>query len=511
MAYRDPAWWNLRRPHWRMSAWVFGLLVLFWASWVHAGEREEALWLQRLSFGVTPQSLADVQRTGREAWLAQQWRRDMPLASAPAVQARIEALKVSQLTGLQALAQVQAQRALLRERADPASAAMQRKQLRSELDALQGQAIQRTLLRAVYSPQPLREVLTWFWFNHFNVVAEGDFVLQAMVGDYEQNVIRHHATGRFRDLLQAVATHPAMLVYLNNDRNVRGHINENYARELMELHTLGVDGGYTQQDVQQLARILTGLSVGRPGDSRLPDGAVSLSGGLALFLPRRHEPGPKTLLGRTLDQDGWAQIEQALDMLARHPATARYISLKLARYFVADEPSPDLVQRLSRRFLDTEGDIAAVMQTLVNSPEFAASLGRKFKDPVHYVVSAVRLMLPNDPVELRVARLQGWLRQLDEPLYGRRTPDGYPLVASAWNGSGQMTQRFEVAQQIAKAQHLDLPEAGGIRLLGPQDEFSQRVWLPGLSSRSREVLQEAQAHPVVWRRLLLSTPEFMFR
>lgn len=494
---------------WLSACVVLGALL--WVSLAQAGEREDAQWLNRLSFGTTPQSLAELQRVGRDAWLTQQLRADAPEALPAAVQAKIDALRVSQQTGPQQLMQLQVQQAQLRERSEPASAAQQRKQLRGDLDELQGQAIQRTLLRAVYSPNQLREVLTWFWFNHFNVVSEGDFTLLATVGDYEQNAIRRHATGRFRDLLEAVATHPAMLAYLNNDRNARDHINENYARELMELHTLGVDGGYVQQDVQQLARVLTGLGVGRPGDATVPEGVVSLSAGMARFAPKRHEPGPKTLLGQTLDREGWAQIQQALDLLARHPSTAHYVSLKLARYFVADEPPPALVKRLTQRFLDTDGDIAAVMRALVASPEFEASLGRKFKDPVQYVVSAVRLVLPAEPVDLRVARLQGWLRLLGEPLHGRRTPDGFPLVASAWNGSGQMTQRFDVAQQIASAQPGDKPEALVGQLLAPTDAFSQRVLLPALSRRSHEVLQDARDQPVVWRRLLLSTPEFMFR
>lgn len=479
----------------------------FWVSGVvQAGEREDVLWLNRLSFGATPQSLLELQKMGRGSWLTRQLRADTADPLPPAVQERINALRITQQTGLQLLTH---QAELPRGDSKEARVATA-KQIRAESAALRHETVERALLQAVYSPNQLRELLTWFWFNHFNVAAHGPVTIMALVGDYEQYAIRRHATGRFRDLLEAVVTHPAMLVYLNNNRNVRGRINENYARELMELHTLGVDGGYTQQDVQQLAKILTGLGTSQPGQEPAPE-AVRFSQGMAEFVPKRHEPGGKVLLGQKIDREGWAQIQQALDVLARHPATARYISLKLARYFVADEPPPELISRLSKRFLESEGDISAVMQTLVMSPEFEASLGKKFKDPVQYVISAIRLVSPGEPADLRAHRIQGWLRLLEQPLYGRQTPDGYPMTAAAWNGSGQMTQRFDVALQIAQAHHGETPPKLLSRLLGSQDAWSQNVLLPGLSGRSRETLQEAQNQPVTWRQLLLSTPEFMFR
>jgi uncharacterized protein (DUF1800 family) len=492
------------------GAWLLGGALLgAMPSW--AGEPEDALWLDRLSFGVNAEGLADLRRIGRKAWLADQLRPGAPDPLPQAVQTELAAMSITREPASQLLEDLLEKRAAFKA-AGAASEPMLRRDMRRSVTELKDEAARRTLLRAVHSSRQLQEQLTWFWFNHFNVVSEGNPELSALMGDYEQRAIRSHAMGRFRDLLMAVATHPVMLVYLNNDRNVADHINENYARELMELHTLGVDGGYTQQDVQQLAQVLTGLGLRRPTGSPMPAQAKSFSDGMSVFYPGRHVAGAKTLLGTKLEAGGWSQIEQALDLLARQPATARHIARKLAQYFVADEPSPALVARLSQRFLDTEGDIAAVMTTLVESPEFEASLDHKFKDPVRFVVSALRLTLPADAA-WRPQRVQYWLARLGQPLYGRRTPDGYPLTSGAWAGSGQLAQRFEVAQDIAAGTHYpnDTRRESNLHSLAPGDAFSKEVLLPGLSARSREVLQQASPQPQEWRALLLASPEFMTR
>jgi hypothetical protein len=231
-----------------------------------------------------------------------------------------------------------------------------------------------------------------FWFNHFNVNAYDGYD-QLWIGNYEEAAIRPHALGHFRDLLLATAHHPAMLYYLDNESNTapgspnaRGlfaGLNENYARELMELHTLGVDGGYTQDDVATLARILTGwgfdyhnLSVG--------------SGSAFSFDASRHDAGDKIFLGQRIPAGGEEQGVAAIDILARSPATAHHLAFELAQYFVADNPPPALVDRLAQRFLDSDGDIKAVMADLLSSREFRDSAGQKYKTPYQYVLSAAR-------------------------------------------------------------------------------------------------------------------------
>src|SRR5256885_7462603 len=266
-----------------------------------------------------------------------------------------------------------------------------------ELTRLGREAAARMLLRALYSPWQLREQMTWFWMNHFNVF-QYKANLRVLVADYEERAIRTHALGRFRELLGATARHPAMLIYLDNAQNAANRINENYARELMHLHTLGVDGGYTQRDVQELARILTGFSVNF--DREMPK-----------FIPGRHDYGDKLLLGHTIRGRGAAEVDEALDLLARHPATARFICRKLALFFVSDDPSEVLVEQLASTFRSSDGDIAAVLRELFASAEFRASLGTKFKDPVHYVVSAVRLAY-DDKAILNAGPMINWLGRM---------------------------------------------------------------------------------------------------
>jgi uncharacterized protein (DUF1800 family) len=276
-----------------------------------------------------------------------------------------------------------------------------------------------------------------------------------------------------------------MLIYLDNARNSAGGINENYARELMELHTLGVDGGYSQADVEALARILTGWSLDLA------------TGELSRFYPRRHDFGPKQFLGRTIAGTGAAELDVALDMLARHPSTARFVSRKLALFFVADEPGDALVARMAQTFLDTGGEIPAVLRTMFVSPEFRASLGTKFKDPLHYALSALRLVLDERPLpdfQTAAQSVIGALGRMGEPLYARATPDGYPLSRADWASPGQLATRFEIARGIAyrvPARIWDAP-------LGP------------LSDGTRAALAQASS-PQEWNLLLLSSPEFMVR
>ncbi len=311
-------------------------------------------------------------------------------------------------------------------------------------------AAEARLIRAIYSPRRLQESLVEFWFNHFNVFA-GKGLDRVLIADYEQRAIRPNVLGRFRDLLGATARHPAMLFYLDNWQNTapdspgaRGRfkdLNENYARELMELHTLGVDGGYTQTDVISLARILTGWGLARPRAMQAGDGSGFF------FDARRHDFGEKKLLGQALRGHGAAEVEEALDRLARHPSTARHISFKLAQYFVADDPPQALVDRMREEFLKTDGSIRAVLKVMFDSPEFRGEKYRnaKFKSPYHYVVSAVRST--GASVDNFIILLN-FLKKSGMPLYGCVTPDGYQNTQAAWLNQSAMEQRLNFATAL---------------------------------------------------------------
>jgi uncharacterized protein (DUF1800 family) len=311
------------------------------------------------------------------------------------------------------------------------------KPYRQKLVSLAVQTQTRSLLRDLYSKNQLKEQLTWFWLNHFNVYARKGQIA-ALVGDYEENAIRPHVVGKFRDLLAATVFHPAMLQYLDNQQNAADKINENYAREIMELHTMGVGSGYTQKDVQELARILTGVGVNLSGKPR-PFAALARAdyrtdigkGGLFEFIPRRHDYGDKVFLGQPIKGGGLEEVDQAIDILSRQPATARFVSRQLAQYFCCDMPSDHLVDTMAAAWKRTDGNIAEVLKTLFDSREFSDSLGKKFKDPMHYAISAVRATY-GDQVIKNPLPLINWLNRMGEMPYGHETPDGYPLTAASW-------------------------------------------------------------------------------
>ncbi|MFG6466200.1 DUF1800 domain-containing protein [Roseateles sp. BYS87W] len=473
---------------------------------------QDALWLDRLTWGATSADLAAVRRDGRAAWLdAQLQARTAPLPEA--AQAQISALSIQQ--PLPALVQkMEAQRKAADALTDDTAKAEAQKAYQQALTQLAREASTRALLQALYSPQQVQEQLTWFWFNHFNV-HQYKANLRAMVGDYEQG-LRERSLGRFRDLLGYTAHHPAMLRYLDNDQNAANRINENYARELLELHTLGIGGGYSQRDVQELARVLTGLGVNLTGDKpklKPAQDAQYRRDGLTEFNPARHDFGDKTLLGLNVKGEGYAELDRVLDLLARHPSTARFVCSKLAQSFVADEPPPALVARMAERWKQTDGRIAEVLRAMVAAPEFEASLGRKFKDPSHYVVSAVRLAYA-DKVVLNTAPMIGWLYRLGQAPYNRQTPDGYPLDENAWAGPGQMTTRFEIARAIGSG------SAGLFKVEGERKDrpaFPQlthplyyEAIAPRLAPATQQALGQATS-PQEWNTYLLASPDFMHR
>ena len=341
--------------------------------------------------------------------------------------------------------------------------------------------------------------------------------LRWLVGDFEQRAIRPHAMGNFRDLLRATLKHPAMLLYLDNAQSTNGKVNENYARELMELHTLGVGGGYSQQDVQELARILTGVGVNsQEANPRLKPEWQSLyvREDAFEFNPARHDFGPKQFLGKTIEGQGLAEVEQALDLLVKNPATARFISRKLCQYFVSDEPPASLVDRVARSFIKSNGEIRPVLQTLWAAPELTASLGQKFKDPKHYVLSVMRLAYDGKTVS-NLKPVNNWVNALTQPMFGRLTPDGYSSLARDWSSSGQLAKRFEIAKAIGSGNNgLFDTSDGSVPATMGFPMLSNRVFYATYDralSPSTQAALNAAASQVEWNAYLLSSPEFMYR
>ena len=276
-----------------------------------------------------------------------------------------------------------------------------------------------TIARALYSQKQLYEVMVEFWSDHFNIYLRKNEFTPALKIIDDREVIRPHALGKFRDLLLASAQSPAMLVYLDNIHNEKSHPNENYARELMELHTLGVHGGYNQNDIQELARALTGWSVARRGRQK----------GKFVFQSEQHDDREKLLLGHALPAgQGQADVEQALEILLTHPATAVFIATKLVRRFVADEPPASLVNHVAQAFTDTDGDIKSMLRVIFLSEEFATA-PPKLKRPYTYFISALRALQTD--VGFQRSHFQ-WLQTLGQPLFHWPAPDGYPAVSSAW-------------------------------------------------------------------------------
>jgi len=313
------------------------------------------------------------------------------------------------------------------------------------------------LTRDIYSNAQLQEVMTDFWLNHFNVYLHKNEETPYYLVSYERDVIRPRALGKFEDLLEATAHSPAMLLYLDNSssmgpdspaaekakaaaarrsdgkKSASEGLNENYARELMELHTLGVNGGYTQADVTQVARVLTGWTVDKPQ-----------RGGGFKFDESRHEPGAKKVLGKKIKEHGEQEGEQLLHMLATRPATAKFISRKLAIRFVGDDPPEALVDRMAKTYLSSGGDISEVLKTLFHSPEFWApdAYRAKVKTPLEYVVSAARASNANID---NMQPLTNALRDMGMPLYGAVPPTGYKWDASDWVSTGALVARMNFA------------------------------------------------------------------
>lgn len=440
--------------------------------------------LSRLTFGARPGDLEAVHEMGVDRWIDRQLHPER--INDEKAEAWVRQFEVVQKTSAQLESEYQNPGALVNQLSARNTGGLTRddslllRQARLNLRRITEEVQAARVGRALLSERQLQEVMTDFWLNHFSVFAGKGIREQYYLADYEHRVIRPLALGRFRDLLGAVAKSPAMLFYLDNwesaadsarprlvdprspvvqravrrrfpdaanpqspmaqqlQRRLRAGLNENYGRELLELHTLGVDGGYSQQDVINAARALTGWTIAGPRQ-----------GGGFTFTPFMHDAGEKRVLGRTLKAGrGIEDGEELLDLVARHPSTARFIAFKLARRFVSDTPSTALVERAAATFTQTDGDIRAVVRTIVTSPEFFSreAFRAKVKSPFEVVLSALRAL---DAAPDRTARTAQVIAGLGQPIFGRQTPDGWPETADGWMGTGAILNRINFGLVLA--------------------------------------------------------------
>lgn len=371
------------------------------------------------------------------------------------------------------------------------------------------------LRQALEADDGFAERLVRFWSNHFAVSVD-KFAALLYAAPMEREAIRPRIAGRFADLLLDVTRHPAMLRYLDNAQSIgpgsplaqrrarRGQslgLNENLAREILELHTLGVDGGYGQSDVLELARALTGWSTPAPIDDRVGARRLQrepLGSHGAIFRGVAHEPGPRTVLGKRYPDDGIGQAEAILRDLALHPATARHVSGKIARHFVADAPPPDLVDAMARRWLATGGELGAVLQALVEHPLAWQPEARKFKTPDDFLLSALRAFEVRELPQPR--RVVGLLDRMGQPPFRSRSPAGFADDAAAWSGADALLKRMQVAETLAGMVPRGLaPEARAIAVLGD-----------GLDPETRRAIRGAES-PGEGAAVLLASPAFQWR
>ena len=460
--------------------------------------------LDRIGFGARPGDIARVQQIGLAAYIDAQLQPERiadgalaaRLSEFPTLTKSTSELASENFRPAEAVRRQQQAAQARTQTMDPAMAGTppappapspEQRMLQQAAQAPIQELMQAKVLRAVLSERQLEEILVDFWFNHFNVFA-GKGQVREYLTEYERDAIRPHVLGSFRKLLGATAHSPAMLFYLDNfqsrtaqqvavdvemrrrlsdpglppmqrrqleqrlmqmqnqPRRPQGGLNENYARELMELHTLGVDGGYTQQDVIDVAKVFTGWTIDRPQQ-----------GGSFVFRPQMHEPGSKTVLGKKIGEGGEREGEQVLDLLATHPATAKHIAFKLAQRFVADEPPAALVERVAKRFLESKGDLREVTRAIITSPEFfdAKYVGAKVKTPFEFVVSAARATNANI---VNAQPMVQALRELGMPLYGAQPPTGYSMTADAWVNTGALLNRMNFAVQLVSG---GMPQRAG--------------------------------------------------
>lgn len=460
-----------------------GLAQAGFAQTVQGDEWQTHL-LNRIAYGASTYELTRIGQIGLDAYRQEQLfpeRTPLPVA----LQTRLSALSTTQLTPAQLWQGYQAREGQTR---------------REWLEQISRENHAYRYIRASQSPRQLEEVLTEFWFNHFNVF-EQKGLTRLWVGDFERQAIRPFVLGRFRDMLGAVAHHPAMLIYLDNWRNradttQRRGINENYARELLELHTVGRDAGYRQDDVQSLAAIFSGWGLDLTGmqQGSNPQGFV--------FQAKQHDSSTQTVLGHPFSAGDQRDGEAVLDFLAQHPATATRLARQLAEFFISENPPASVVDTLRQRFLATQGDLRAVMQTLIEHPAFRerAHVGNLFKTPYQFTLSALRAT--QTPVQ-NPQPLDRQLHRLGMPLYGQPTPDGYSYQQRTWLNPDAVLQRIQWAILIGNG------NSGASNATGRPDagDVSASVWKQ-LGSNSRSVVNAVL--PRSRNAFMLASPEFMY-
>jgi uncharacterized protein (DUF1800 family) len=418
--------------------------------------------LNRATFGPRPEEinqLAEKGDDGLQVWLEAQMKSQT--ISDPEVEKKLRAFKTLSMTNQQLATAIPKLGKEKSSKKNKSGKAMDEKEDKPKL--IVSELIAQKFIRATESKHQFREVLTDFWFNHFNV----DFKkgqTKWLITSYERDVIRPMVFGKFKDLLIATAKSPAMLFYLDNaqsvksdfaanpknkknkpdkQKNTRTGINENYARELMELHTLGVDGGYTQKDVMEVARILTGWTIDRKDDAMK-----------FVFRPAAHDQGAKTVLNVAYPaKRGEEEGIKLLEFLARQPATAKHISYKLAQRFVSDEPPATLVDKLSKKYLSTDGDLTAVYRELFESPEFWSekAVSSKIKKPFHWMVSMIRAVggtIEIDSIK-EINQLDVPISQMGEAVYRCQPPTGFKETAEYWVNPGALVTRMNFALRLS--------------------------------------------------------------
>jgi uncharacterized protein (DUF1800 family) len=460
--------------------------------------------LNRTSFGPTREEVARVQRLGIRPYLDEQLR---PNSLADhLVEEKLAGLKTMRLSSRE-LIELYPPPQVARQQAD------QQGMMRQEMQAPRMIIVelqQARLLRSIYSQRQLFEVMVDFWSNHFNVFsAKG--ADRWLTTSYDRDTIRPHALGKFRDLLRATAQSPAMLFYLDNwlsanpdspgarfggQNNRRRGLNENYARELMELHTVGVDGGYTQKDVVEVARCFTGWTIRQPQQR-----------GEFVFEPRIHDNAEKLVMGTRIPAGGGVEDGiKVIDLLARHPATARFIAVKLARRLIADHPPASIIDKAAETFRQSDGDIASVLRTIIDSAEFFAleHYRAKVKKPLEFVASALRALGAETQVTHQLFRYVG---RMGEPLFLAQPPTGYPDVASAWISPDMLLTRMNFAADLVSNRlpgSRVAPEA-----LRDKETFLRLVAPDGLSAATRAVIAESEGSQAI--ALAMAAPEFQRR
>ncbi len=494
---------------------IIGLLWLLSSSvaWAKPIDPKILHVLNRLSYGIRPGDIDRVSAIGVDKYIQQQLNPEQ-IGEPTALTDRLAKLDTLNLSPSELYQQYNPNRQQVAgQQLTPEVKKLQQKQAKQVV----AQAVEARLMRSIYSDRQLQEIMVDFWYNHFNVYSDKGLA-RLWIGAYEREAIRPYALGKFRDLLGATARHPAMLFYLDNWQNSAPNfnrkkgrpqgLNENYARELMELHTLGVDGGYTQADTIALAKIFTGWGFKQPNQT-------VLDGYSFQFNRNRHDFNNKIFLGQDIVGSGIGEGELALDLLSRNPSTARQIGFKLAQYFIADNPPKSAIDRLSSRFIATDGNIKLVLETLFKSPEFwnRKYYSNKFKTPYQYALSAIRstgLDVNN------VKPLNDFLNQSGMSIYGCPTPNGYKNTQDAWLNPDSMTRRLNFATNLG---------GGRLSLLAPQLTTPKPVVPPTytsldstqlsitlgnkFSSKTQQAIDTST--PDIRAALILGSPEFMNR